>query len=223
MKDCYEMWLLYDKEGTTFKLPIPVLPEKITLEYGTDNKSVDIIGLGEVIVLGDRPAVKISFDSFFPGAYFSGVQPYVYDANASPAFYDSAIRAMMYADVPVKFIVTGMGVNLYCAIENYNVYEEAGDPLTLYYSIAFKEYRETKIRQAQIDPATGRAVLPPVQTSRVDARSVPGVHTVKPGDTLLKLAYEMYGSLGKAAKMMSKNQKALKNPLLINKGMKLYF
>ena len=64
MNTKYQMWITYNAEAE--KLRIPVLPEKITVSIGSNNSSVDLVGLGEVVIKQARPAFQFSFDSFFP-------------------------------------------------------------------------------------------------------------------------------------------------------------
>ena len=63
----YEMWMTYNSEAE--KIQFPVLPETFSVKNGSNNDSVDITGLGEIVIMQSRPAVQISFSSFFPGSY----------------------------------------------------------------------------------------------------------------------------------------------------------
>ena len=67
-----QLWLTHD--GEREKMQFPVLPEKFSVSLGTKNTSVTISGLGEIIILQDRPAVEVSWDGFFPATYFPGLQ-----------------------------------------------------------------------------------------------------------------------------------------------------
>jgi hypothetical protein len=51
-----------------------VNPGKVTVREGSKNKSVEIVGLGEVVVAQARPARTIEFESFFPVAQFQGTR-----------------------------------------------------------------------------------------------------------------------------------------------------
>ena len=67
-----QLWITHN--GEREKLRFPVLPTKFDVTHGTKNTSVTISGLGEILVLQDRAAVEVSWDSFFPAAYFPGIQ-----------------------------------------------------------------------------------------------------------------------------------------------------
>ena len=57
-----QLWLTHD--GEREKMQFPVLPEKFSVSLGTKNTSVTISGLGEILILQDRAAVEVSWDSF---------------------------------------------------------------------------------------------------------------------------------------------------------------
>ena len=71
MNTNYQMWITYNAESE--KLRIPVLPETFTVSIGSNNSSVDVVGLGEVVIKQARPAFQFSFSSFFPKKNFPGV------------------------------------------------------------------------------------------------------------------------------------------------------
>ena len=48
MNTNYQMWITGNAEAE--KLRIPVLPEKFTVSIGSKNSSVDVAGLGEIVV-----------------------------------------------------------------------------------------------------------------------------------------------------------------------------
>ena len=53
----YEMWMTYNSEAE--KIQFPVLPETFSVKNGSNNDSVDITGLGEIVIMQSRPAVQI--------------------------------------------------------------------------------------------------------------------------------------------------------------------
>lgn len=63
-----QLWITHN--GEREKLRFPVLPTKFDVTHGTKNTSVTISGLGEILVLQDRAAVEVSWDSFFQPRIF---------------------------------------------------------------------------------------------------------------------------------------------------------
>ena len=72
MTSKYQMWLTFNAEKE--KIQFPVLPPSFQTKNGGSNSSVDIVGLGEIIIMQSRPALQFSFSSFFPATRFPGVQ-----------------------------------------------------------------------------------------------------------------------------------------------------
>lgn len=68
----YQMWLTYNAEKE--KIQLPVLPSSFQTVNGSNNDSVNITGLGEIVVMQSRPALQFSFSSFFPATKFPGLQ-----------------------------------------------------------------------------------------------------------------------------------------------------
>lgn len=213
MSSKYEMWLTHD--GGSKKVRLPVLPDTVTITNGSRNRSIDIVGLGEIVIKQDRPALVLSFSSFFPGVNFSGTQG---SSVGTPSTLKDSIVNFKNSDKPVQFLITGAGINLYCSIENFSYHERGGDVGTLYYNISLKEYREVSVRQVKVNVQTSKASLPPSTTTRVDNTVKPKTYTVKKGDCLWNIAARFLGSGSKYKQIYNLNRNIIKNPNLIYPG-----
>lgn len=183
--DDYQIWLTYN--GEKEKLQIPVNPETISTSDGTDHDSVNIMGLGEILILQDRPAVEISWSSFFPATRFQGVRV---TSLSSPLTYIQKLKAWKDSKQPVHLIITSCGIDLYCAITKLNYSESGGDIGTINYDIALKEYREITLRQVTVEDDTAT-----VQNTeqRVDNTVTPSTYTVVSGDCLWNISLKYLG------------------------------
>ena len=112
-----QLWLTHD--GEREKMQFPVLPEKFSVSLGTKNTSVTISGLGEIIILQDRPAVEVSWDGFFPATYFPGLQT---RSITSPKVLLQKLCEWKNSDKPVHLILTGTSANFYAAIQTLQHY-----------------------------------------------------------------------------------------------------
>ena len=223
MTSKYQMWMTYN--GGTERLRFPVLPETINIAKGLTNTSVNIQGLGEVVIQQDPAAIVISFSSFFPETPFPGVQG---EELMPPLDLKDKITVWQKGDKPVLFVVTGSTINLYCTIEHFDYYEK--DLGTLYYTLMLKEHKEVKARQVKVEnppravtaPAqpTKTVVLPaPVQApARVDNRVQVKTHTVVKGDTLWGIASKHLGNGSRYTEIYELNRNIIKNPNLIQIG-----
>lgn len=119
-----QLWITHN--GEREKLRFPVLPTKFDVTHGTKNTSVTISGLGEILVLQDRAAVEVSWDGFFPAAYFPGIQtPFML---SSPDAMMQRLFEWKISAKPVHLILTGTRVNFYAAIQSLQPYRKGGAP-----------------------------------------------------------------------------------------------
>lgn len=213
MSTKYQMWLTYNAEKE--KIQLPVLPQTFKTNNGSNNDSVNITGLGEIIIMQSRPALEFSFSSFFPAARFPGIQV---SSLTKPLELVQKINAWKASKKPVHLIATACGVDLYCTIEKFNYSEEGGDPGTYQYDITLKEYREITVRQVKVDiPA--KAATVEKEAARVDNSVQPKTYTVKSGDCLWNIAKKYYGSGSDYTKIYNANKGVIGgNPNLIYPG-----
>lgn len=212
MSSSYQMYLKSGNE--TFRFP--VLPEKIAVSYGSNNDKLRVCGVGEVTIIQDSDAAVLKFESFFPSTYFSGCD---YKDIPVPANAVKKIRDMKESRKPVRFTLTGgMGVSMYCTIEDFEPSEEGGDVGTVYYSMKLKEYRETTIRQIKVNVTTKKAKISST-SSRTDPTPSAQTYTVVRGDCLWNIAKKFYGSGAKYTVIYNANRGVIGgNPNLIYPG-----
>lgn len=213
MSSKYQMWLTYN--GDTEKIRFPVLPEKINIQKGMATSSVNIYGLGEVVLKEDPAAIVISFESFFPAASFPGLQV---DTLPPPSDLKDKITVWQKSDKPVHFLVTGTTINLYFTIVDFPYYEQGGDIGTLYYSLTLKEYKEVKARQITVEPTTKIATVPANAETRTDNRETQKTYTVVSGDCLWNIAAKHLGSGARYTEISELNKDIIKSPNLIYPG-----
>lgn len=209
----YQMWLTYNAEKE--KIQLPVLPSTFQTKNGSNNESVNITGLGEIVIMQSRPALQINFSSFFPAAKFPGLQV---SSITPPLTLIQKINTWKASKKPVHFIATACGVNIYATIENFTYSEEGGDPGTYQYSISLKEYREISVRQVKVDLKNETATVQN-EEPRVDNTVKPQTYTVKSGDCLWNIAKQIYGDGSQYTKIYEANKGVIGgNPNLIYGG-----
>lgn len=213
MSSKYQIWLTHN--GETEKLQLPVLPSVININSGSLNQSVDIAGLGEIVIKQDRPALTVEFESYFPSSRFPGIQVATIE---QPYTLRDKIMKWKNSDKPIHFIITGTNINMYCTIENFACFENGGDVGTLHYSFALKEYREVSARQVKVDVTTRKASLPANTSTRTDNRVQQKTYTVISGDCLWAIAAKYLGSGSRYPEIYNLNTDIIKNPNLIYPG-----
>ena len=209
-KNKSQIWITFN--GEKEKLRLPVLPETIKVSMGTNDQSVDIAGLGEILVAQSRPATEFSFSSFFPKAAFPGI---AVKTITNPTTLKNRLTKWKNSDKPVHFIVTGAGIDVYCRITKFDPSESGGDVGTIAYDITLKEYREPKVRKVNVK--NGKATVSS-NNSRVDNTTAPQTYTVKKGDCLWSIAKRFYGSGSKYKIIKEANKSIIGNSNYIYPG-----
>lgn len=211
MPSKYQMWITYN--GGAEKIRFPVLPERLNVRQGMNNQSVNIQGLGELVIMQDPAAMVITFSSFFPAEPFPGVQ---FEALAEPMELAERIAAWKKGDRPIQFMITGTSINKHFTIEDFPWHESGGDIGTIHYSLTLKEYRETSVRQVTV--AEEVAIIPEPAPARVDNRAPEQTHEVVRGDTLSAIARRHLGSANRWPEIAELNRDIVPNPNLIFPG-----
>lgn len=208
-----EIWITHNAEHE--KMQLPVNPESLDIKNGSKNSTIDLAGLGEVVILQSRPALRISFSSFFPANEFPGIRV---KNLKNPLTLVNKINKWKDSGKPVHLVVTSCGIDLYTSIEDFTYSEVGGDPGTFQYSLDLKEYREVKVRQVVVDIPTETATVEQTE-QRVDNTVQPRTYTVQPGDYLIKISKKVYGNSEGWTKIYEANKAIIGgNPNLIYAG-----
>ena len=209
----YEMWLTHNAEKE--KIQLPVLPESFQVTNGSNNDKVNVVGLGEIVIMQSRPALQISFSSFFPATKFPGLKV---KKITKPLTLVKKINKWKATKKPIHLIVTSCGVDIYAAIENFTYSEVGGDPGTYQYSLDLKECREIKVRKVKVNIPKKKATVKK-EEPRVDNTVQPRTYTVQPGDCLWNIAKRFYGNGALYTKIYEANKGVIGgNPNLIYAG-----
>lgn len=196
---------------------LPVLPEKIELNENGDNKTYDIINLGEINTINLPKLTEISFESFFPknkGPYVSSEKLF------EPSFYISRIREWREKKQKIRFIFVGspLEVNDLFTIENFKLSEKGGEVGDIYYSIEIKRYKPYAAKKVVIvtkQNNSSKAMVKAIPPRPVEKLS-PKTHTVIKGDTLWKIAKKHLGNGNRWREIAQLNN--IKNPEMIYPG-----
>ncbi|HDK7179225.1 TPA: LysM peptidoglycan-binding domain-containing protein [Clostridium botulinum] len=218
----YKMYLGINDGEEGFVLP--VLPEKIEFDEDGNNKTYDIINLGEINTINLPKLIEISFESFFPkhkGPYVSSEQLF------EPSFYIAKIREWRDKKQKIRFIFTGspLEINDLFTIENFKPSEEGGDVGDVHYSIELKRYKNYAAKKVVIvTPKTSAAsqsvkkVIANSKAARPSSTNKVKTHTVSGNDTLWHIAKRYLGDGNKWPQIYNLNKDKIKNPNLIYTG-----
>ncbi|MBY6879654.1 LysM peptidoglycan-binding domain-containing protein [Clostridium botulinum] len=214
----YKMYLGINDGEEGFILP--VLPEKIEFDEDGNNKTYDIINLGEINTINKPKLMEISFESFFPkhkGPYVSSEQLF------EPSFYIAKIREWRDKKQKIRFIFTGspLEINDLFTIENFKPSEEGGEVGDVHYSIELKRYKNYAAKKVVIvnkKDSNKKAVKTSNKPPRPSNTNKPKTHTVSGNDTLWHIAKRYLGDGNKWPQIYNLNKDKIKNPNLIYTG-----
>lgn len=206
----YEGWLTFNAEKE--KLRLPVLPEKLRLSIGSKDSSVDIIGLGEIIIAKERPLMTTTISSFFPANPYPGLAR---SRIVSPTGAINQLKRWKESLKPVHFVVAGARVDFYARISKFQYEFRAEDPDSIYYDLELKEWRDTSIRSVSVNNYVATVSK---LSARADNSTKPRTYTVKTGDCLWTIAERMYGDGMKYTKIYNANKDKIRADYIIYTG-----
>jgi LysM repeat protein len=211
-----EFWLTYNNGKE--KIRLPVNPESITISSPFGFEDINVTRLGEITVIGERELKEYSFSSFLPRDY----NPTYCEYTNIPKPWDVVNTLERWRDSrkPCRLIVTGTPINTPVTIRDFeHEPDKAGNPGDIYFSITLKEYRFVSFAKVNSSQSKAKA---PSKPSRPSTKSQPKTYTVKKGDSLWKIAKNVYGDGSKWRQIYEANKKVIgKNPNLIYPGQKL--
>ena len=119
---------------------IPVNPDKFEVKTSGNNKTEEVIALGEIVIPRKKRLSSISWKSFFPyDSSFFAVR--TKGEFQSSKFYLDFINKIRDDCKPCRLTVTGIGFDEDVVIESFDYYHQAGDHEDTYYSISLKRYQ----------------------------------------------------------------------------------
>lgn len=197
---------------------LPVNPEDLTIKGDVNNKTANIVGLGEVNNLGYEKLKSLEIESFFPYAEASYV-----NTNGSfekPDFYIKFFDEIKKARKPFRLIITELEINMLVSIESFeHTYQYGTDDVD--YVLELKEYKEHNIKILNNDGTTSSLNG---GSDRPVERGTVKTYIVLEGDSLWSIAQKLLGSGSYWEKIYTyNNNKNIigGNPYLLKAGMEL--
>jgi hypothetical protein len=212
-----EFWLTFNKGAE--KIRLPVNPESISVSSPFGHEDIRVNQLGEYTVIGDRELKEFTFESFLPRDYNPTYCEYTNIPD--PWTVISTIESWRDSRRPCRLIITGTPINTPVTIRDFTYQpDRAGRPGDIYFSIALKEYRFVSFRK--IETKSSNKVTTQSKPKRPSTKETPKTYTVKKGDSLWKIAKNVYGDGSKWRQIYDANKKVIgKNPNLIYPGQRL--
>lgn len=147
---------------------LPINPDEIRIKSPGNNKTEEIVKLGEINILRDKRLKALVFDCFLP---VDASPPYVLTKGKfeKPDFYTDFFEKIRDSKKPCRFIISDTKVNMLASIDDFEFGLKAGDDDT-HYSIAIREFKpygaktvKIKLPDKKSEPAK---VAPPPKQER---------------------------------------------------------
>ncbi len=206
-----EIWLTLDREDGSVEegFKIPINPESYSRTEGTNEKTVNIAGIGQMVFKSGIAPETVSFESWFP----LNPQPDMEVADSEllkPMEYDSLIHKWKNLSTrPVHLLITNTNVNGYYTISTYEASEEGGDIGGIHYSIVLKKYGSGDNSDGT-GSGSGYGLVRRIEVDAYQLPNVPSTYQVQKGDTLQTIAKHFYGTSDMAYEIYKLNTDKLK-------------
>lgn len=148
---------------------LPVNPEEIVVKSPGNNKTEEIVKLGEINILRQKKLQALSFECFLPA---DSSPPYVLTKGKfkDGDFYIDFFEKIRASNKPCRFIISGTKVNILASIEDLDYGYKSGDE-DLHYNITIKEFRPysakmVKIKLPENESEPAKVTPPPKAASR---------------------------------------------------------
>ena len=167
-------------------IQLPVNPDSFSITSSSNNRTEEVVKLGQISILKDRKLKTCTFKCFFP---VDSNAPYVLTAGGfePPQFYIDFFNKIKMDKKPCRFIISDTKVNMLVSIENFEWGLNAGDD-DIQYTLKLQEYVSYSAKVVKIQTTTQTA------TTSTTTRAKSGLAI---GDTVTvngKYWYDSYGS-----------------------------
>jgi LysM repeat protein len=200
---------------------LPVAPSKLTLRIKNQNKTLELMNLGEINILKKAGLTSISFECLLPGREYPFAE---YQGGfKESSFYLEHLEKLKIDQKPFRFLISRLspsggylfGTNMEVSLEEYSIVEDASNGQDITVSVELKQYKHYATQKLQTISNQGDIILAKAVTER-PAKEPAKSYTVKSGDTLWAICKRELGDGSIYAAVAAAN--GIKNPNLIYPG-----
>ena len=201
-------------------LLLPVPPGKMQTKIKNLNKTVSLIGEGEVTALKMPGLTQISMELLLPAEQYA----FAHYANGflPPQYFLAELARIQSGVAPVRFVcmrADGFGrllydTNLSVSLEGYTVLEDAAMGADVTVALTLKQYRPFGLKTV-VFSGDAAAVQPKLEDTKTQT---PKTYTVVQGDCLWNIAKKHLGSGARYTEIWDLNRDKVTNPNVITPG-----
>lgn len=212
-------FVLIDGKGERFTFPVN--PEEVTISRQKGYDTTTILSYGEFDFAQGDKVKEISFASFFPKTYDeSYCHGYERDLP-DPQTAMNKLNGFLTLKTPLRFIISETAVNVPVFVASHQSTFRGGEPGDVHFDLSLRTWREMKVAKLA-GSGTGQASSVVNKKPRVDMKQKSKTYTVKPGDSLSKIAKLELGNSSGWQSIYQLNKKVIgNNPNALKPGQKL--
>jgi len=201
------------KDGST-SFVFPVNPEEVNISRSKGYETINMLEHGEFDFAQGEKVKEITFSSFFPKEYDKSYCT-VTDIP-DPRVAMNVLNTFLISKKPLRFIISGTGVNVPVFLISLNSIFRGGEPGDIYFDLTLRTWRDSKVEKVGSGAAGSKS------GSRTDLKKNSKTYTVKAGDSLSKIAKLELGNSSKWNEIYKLNTKIIgSDPNRIKPGQKL--
>ncbi len=119
--------------GENGTLVLPNNPEVLEISTASNNTTINVLKMGEIIIPGETKLASFQVSSFFWKA----------NDEREPKDGLEFLKNLQLAEKPFRFVVSGsVAINKKVVIESLNYKHSAGEEEDIYFTLTLKEYRD---------------------------------------------------------------------------------
>lgn len=197
---------IFIDEAAGIELVLPVSPPGYAWENGVNMETVNIDGLGDLVLPGRKALDTRPVDCLFPAHAYPFNEP---EAVLNPFVYVEQFEKWAQGRTPLRYIVSGTPLNAAVYIQSIKYAEEDGTN-NVNAVLTLRQFQDPEVPKTAAGTASGPTR--PTDTQAAAAKTYP----VQAGDTLGAIARKFYGDAGKYPGLAAAN--GIQNPHLIHPG-----
>lgn len=198
--------LMEPTQGVELVLPVP--PASYQWEHGIHMETVNLDGLGDLVLPGYKALDTRKVECLFPAHAYPWAEP---GAARNPMVYVEQIERWVDGRAVLRYIVSGTPLNAAVRIQSIQYGEQDGTN-DVYATLTLRQYQGPEILAVDAGTAAEAQAARSTDTAAVEAQS----YTVRAGDTLSSIARRFYGDAARYPGLAAAN--GIKNPSIIHVG-----
>lgn len=211
----------------TMQIPIP--PASMRTKINNKNRTVDLLGKGEVNILKQAGLTEVSFKFMLPNSDYPFNQSMLMSFQKA-SYYVDQLEALKASGQPFQFIVVRMKedgtmlsmTNMKASLEDYSIDEDAEEGYDMYADVTLKKYVDWGAKRIEVKTdSEGNTKGTVTQDRSTTGHTIPAQVKTSAGQTLQQVVKRQLGNTSNLFAIASLNKIAVPAALAAGQVVKL--